>query len=495
MVNDSNPLLYQVNTRVCLEALSRHSGGPCTLDDIPDAHLDEVAKLGFDWVYLLGVWQTGAAGREVSRSQRDLRHEFETVLTDLKEEDICGSCFAVTSYTVSDTLGGNDSLDRLRARLHQRNLRLMLDFVPNHTARDHVWVEQHPDFYVQGTEADLEQQPHNYVRLDLPRGSQILAHGRDPYFPGWTDTLQLNYANPALEEAMLGELSQVADMCDGVRCDMAMLILPEVFERTWGTAASPFWPEATLKVREQHPSFTFMAEVYWDLEWQLQQQGFDYTYDKRLYDRLHAGEARPVRQHFLADSDYQHRSVRFLENHDEPRAASTFPPSVHQAAAVVTFFCPGMRFFHQGQLQGWQARIPTHLCRGPQEQDNPTLREFYHALLTCLRLPTVHNGDWQLVDCAPAWEGNWTWDCMIAFAWQGKDGQQLLITVNYAPNRSQCYVHLPFPDLSGRTVQLQDLMGPASYERNGDDLHAQGLYLDLPGWGHHVFELVRKHER
>ena len=131
------------------------------------------------------------------------------------------------------------------------------------------------------------------------------------------------------------------------------------------SAPIPSGREATAAVRAQAPGFLFLAEVYWDLEWTLQQQGFDYTYDKRLYDRLVHGEARPVREHLFAGLDYQDRLARFLENHDEPRAAATFPPDVHRAAAVVTFLTPGLRFFHQGQREGKRVRIPMHLGRGP----------------------------------------------------------------------------------------------------------------------------------
>ena len=117
-------------------------------------------------------------------------------------------------------------------------------------------------------------------------GPRILAHGRDPNYPGWPDTLQLDYANPLLQKSQIDELIAIAGKCDGVRCDMAMLVLPEVFQRTWGVDPAPFWPKATAAVRGAHSAFTFLAEVYWDLEWTLQQQGFDYCYDKRLYDRL-----------------------------------------------------------------------------------------------------------------------------------------------------------------------------------------------------------------
>ena len=434
------------------------------------------------------MWQTGLAGQRVSRANHEWRREFEETLPDLQEEDVTGSGFAITGYTVHAQLGGDAALARLRERLRRRGLRLMLDFVPNHTALDHPWVEQHPDYYVAGTEQDLTRAPQNYIRVVRSGGDLVLAHGRDPYFSGWPDTLQLNYGNPATQEAMLGELTRISVQCDGVRCDMAMLVLPEVFERTWGLVSPAFWPGATARVREQAPGFCFMAEVYWGLEWTLQQQGFDYTYDKRLYDRLREGRARPVREHFHAGLHYQDKLARFLENHDEPRAAAAFPPEVHEAAAVLTFLSPGLRFFHQGQLQGFRTRISPHLVRGRAEPTNWRLERFYERLLDVLRQPVVRDGDWQLLECMPAWDGNESWDGFIAFAWEESGNARLLVVVNYAPHPGQCYMRLPFTE--NGTWRLHDLLGDASYDRDGGDLHRRGLYLDVPAWQCHAFTLT-----
>jgi len=210
--------------------LARGLGRPATLDDIPDGELDQLAKLGFDWIWFLSVWQTGAAGQRVSRTNPEWRKEFQETLPDLREDDIPGSGFAITGYTVSQSLGGDAALARLHQRLRQHGLRLMLDFVPNHTALDHPWVAEHPEYYLRGTETDLIRTPKNYTWVKRQAGDLLLAHGRDPYFVGWPDTLQLNYGNPATQEAMIGELVRIAGQCDGVRCDMAMLVLPEVFE-------------------------------------------------------------------------------------------------------------------------------------------------------------------------------------------------------------------------------------------------------------------------
>jgi hypothetical protein len=459
------------------------------LDDVPDAELDRLAEKGFDWVWFLSVWRTGQAIRKVSRENQQWRQEFRETLPDLRETDIAGSGFAITGYEVPSNLGGAAALARLRQRLAKRGLRLMLDFVPNHLGLDHPWVESHPEYFVAGTEAALTRAPQDYVRVKRSRGDLILAHGRDPYFPGWPDTLQLDYSHPATQEAMMGELVTIAGQCDGVRCDMAMLVLPEVFERTWGCRTQPFWPNATQQVRERHPDFLFMAEVYWDLEWTLQQQGFDYAYDKRLYDRLREGHARPVREHFHAEIECQNKLARFLENHDEPRAAAAFPAEVHKAAAVITFLSPGLRFFHQGQLEGRIKRISPHLVRAPLEPTDKALQQFYDSLLAVLRQPQVRDGQWRLLECLPAWEGHSSADCFLAFAWDGVDGNRLLVTVNFAPNQSQCYVPLPYPELGGQDVQLKDLLTPAAYGRNGSNLLSPGLYLDLPPWGYHAFAM------
>ncbi len=481
------PALFQVNTRVRLSELAAELGRKATLDDVPDSELDRLAADGFALVWFLGVWQTGAAARSVSRSKPEWLAEYQRVLPDLREEHVCGSCFAVRDYRVHEEFGGDEALARLRGRLKRRGLRLVLDFVPNHMAPDHPWVTEHPDFFVSGTEEQLAAQPQNYRRVATGGGARVMAYGRDPYFDGWPDTLQLNYGNPALQEAMMGELGRIARQCDGVRCDMAMLVLPEVFERTWGIAASAFWPWATADVRASVPGFLFLAEVYWNLEWTLQQQGFDYTYDKRLYDRLEEGHARPVRDHLSAGLDFQDHLVRFLENHDEPRAAATFGPEEHQAAAILTFLTPGLRFLHQGQREGKRVRIPVHLACGPLEAPEPEIATFYASLLQCLKDPAFRDGDWQLLERRPAWDGNGTWDSFVCFSWTGPGERRRLVSVNYAEHPSQCYVSLPWRDLDERTWRLQDLMGPAVYDRPGSDLTRQGLYLDMPAWGRHVF--------
>jgi hypothetical protein len=486
----SFPSLYQVNTRVWLHRLAEGRGRPLTLEAVPDTELDGWAQAGFDWIWLLGVWTPSQVGAQLARLDPQVHEAAAALLPDLGEADVCGSCFSIAGYQVNPALGGQAALADFRRRLNARGLRLLLDFVPNHTAIDHPWLETHPEYFVEGSAEDLARSPHNYVRLPLGTTGRILAHGRDPNFPGWTDTLQLNYSQAGLQQAMVETLLDVADQCDGVRCDMAMLQLPEVFVRTWGMTCEPFWPRATRAVHTRHPGFVFLAEVYWDLETRMLDEGFDYAYDKRLYDRLRQQRAIPVCAHLRTDVATQTRLVRFLENHDEPRAASLFPPDTHQAAAVACFLAPGMRFFHQGQLEGWRQRVPVQLCRSRNEPDDAELDRFYRRLLDVLQAPILRRGQWRLLECHQAWHGNWTWENFLCYLWTRPGDEPMLVVVNYAGHASQCFVQLPLPELAGRDWRLVDQMGEAEYVRSGDDLVDRGLYLDLPAWGTHVFRAL-----
>ena len=497
------PTLYQIHARIWLEELGRAAGRCATLDEVPDRALDELAQLGFEWVWLMGVWQTGEEGRRISATNPDWQADYPRALPDFRPEDVCGSPFAIQQYAAHRDFGGDASLARFRARLAQRGIKLMLDFVPNHTAPDHVWVQSHPEFYIHGSAEDLAREPKSFTRLPSAVGSHIVAHGREPYFPAWVDTLQLNYRHAGLRQAMLAELAQISKKCDGVRCDMAMLLLPDVIDRVWHEKSrpidgsppvdSPFWPEAISAIKAVLPDFVFLAEVYWDLEWTLMQQGFDYTYDKRMYDRLRAQDPGAVRGHLWAAPDYQRRSVRFIENHDEPRAAEAFPPNVHQAAALLAMLVPGMRLLQDGQLDGRRQRTNPHLRRRAQEPVNPELQDFYRRLLEILRLPQLRNGEWRLLDWRPAWTGNPTCERFVTFWWDPADDaadslSPLLVVVNFGPTQGQCYVQWPTGG-GDRLLELRDLMQPLRYEREQADLLRYGLYIDLPPWGYHVFEV------
>jgi len=220
-----------------------------------------------------------------------------------------------------------------------------------------------------------------------------------------------------------------------------------------------------------------MAEAYWDLEWELQQQGFNYCYDKRLYDHLEHDSAESVRLHLCADLAYQGKLVRFIENHDEPRALSAFSPPKERAAAVTMATIPGARLFHEGQFEGRRVKLPVFLGRRPVEPVDPDLQAFYYTLLKVASLEGLWNS-WQLCD-RTGWPDNTSYRNLVAWCWRSA-GQHHLIVVNLSASGAQGLVLLPWDELKGRTWHMTDLFTEKEYERSSDEMCTQGLYVDLP---------------
>jgi hypothetical protein len=386
-------------------------------------------------------------------------------------------------------------LSILRQRLCKLGLRLILDFVPNHLARDHDWVKDQPECFVQGTLENLQNDPANYFTA---ANGRVFAHGRDPYFSGWTDTVQIDYRRLETRRIMSDLLSMIAERCDGVRCDMAMLVTRDVFLRTWGgefeASGIEFWPEAIAKVKARYPDFLMVAEVYWGLECQLLEMGFDYVYDKCLYDRLLNGHAGQINDCLRERSEYRNHLVRFIENHDEQRALTAFGTSqCSRAAATLALNLPGMRFFHEGQLDGYRLKLPVQLGRRHPEPVDAAMERFYRRMLLSLQPPILHEGQWRLLAPTAAWPENTSHKNFIAYQWtMGEEFR--VVVVNFSSQVAQCFVPVKIPALSGHMWYLRDLLGDAIYLRKGDDLLGQGLYLDMPAYGYHFFRFERKSE-
>lgn len=492
------PFFYQINTWVWLTTLSEKYGQPLTLKTVPDEALDEIASYHVDAVWLMGIWS-----RSLQAAQMALKyaHEYRPVLPDLTDEDIIGSAYAIWKYEVDPRLGGAEELAHLRGRLQARGLRLILDYVPNHVSLDHPWVYQHPEYLMQGTPKDLANRPSDfYVATDSIGHSRVIAHGRDPYFPGWSDTAQVNAFSPEYRKAALDTLMSIASQCDGVRCDMAMLLVNRIFAHTWqgyfnkkDVPKTEFWPNTIKQIKAAYPGFLFMAEVYWNMEFELQQQGFDFTYDKMLYDRLIGSPARDVRVHLIAAIEYQKRLVRFVENHDEPRAYAKFGAEKGRAAAVIVSTLPGATLLHDGQLRGRSAKLPVQIRRQPAESFDEKLFEFYMRLLTETRHPIYQNGKWRLFNPFPAWHGNHTYDNLAAFGWNQDQSDYRLVVVNLSNSQSQALINLsPWHGIGGHNWALDDRLNGHTYTRNGDSMVHPGLYIDLKPYEAHIFAFEPK---
>ena len=484
------PSVLEVNTWVWLSDLSERLGFTVDLSTVPQTEWDAIAAFGFDAVWFMGVWERSPAGIAIANGNQSLLDSFRRALPDFQLLDNVGSPYCIRRYVVDAHLGGPEGLAAARAQLSRRGLRLILDFVPNHVAPDHPWVSEHPEYFVTGTGSDIVNDPESWFQSE----SGVLARGRDPYFPAWPDVLQLNAFSPGLRQEAARTLLDIAAQSDGVRCDMAMLMMNPIFERTWaGRAGKPpdteYWIDVIAAVKRVRPAFLFAAEAYWDKEWELQQQGFDFCYDKRLYDRLEHDNAETVRLHLCADLSYQEKLVRFIENHDEPRAAATFSPAKHRAAAVTVFTLPGARLFHQGQFEGRTTRLPVFLGRAPKEHADEDLRAFYAKLLQTIDSPVFHDGQWSLCE-RTGWPDNPSFQNVVAWSWV--NGQERYVTVvNLSDSTAQALVRVPWRDMPGERLRLVDVLSDTVCDRDADTMAGPGLYIELGPWMYHFFHCQR----
>lgn len=486
------PFVYELNTWLWLDSLSRIHNRPITLENIPDSVLDELSSYHVDAIWLMGIWHHSPAGRNSALKYAD---QYKYALSDLVSNDIVGSPYAVGSYQPDEHFGGRHGLATFRENLRARGMKLLLDFVPNHVATDHAWVRVHPDYMVMGTPKDLERRPDDFFATQDITGKHIVvAHGKDPYFPGWIDTAQVNAYSPGLRKASLQTLLDIASQCDGVRCDMAMLMLNEVFGHTWRGCVdkapkTEYWADIIPHVKAQYPDFLFMAEVYWDMEARLQTLGFDYCYDKRLYDRLRDNKIAEVRTHMIAAIGFQNRLVRFIENHDEHRAAESFGIDRQYPAAVVACTLPGATLLHEGQFIGRRIKLPVQIGRQPQERPNADLKSFYLKLLAETRANIYHEGEWMGFNVAAGKE-NGTHNNLLSYGWrQGNDYR--LIVVNLSDAQSQGHVQLGgWPEVGGCNWILNDVLSGDHYPRQGNGMTGLGLYVDLRPYQSHLFSFT-----
>lgn len=471
----ASPVIYEIDVWPWLNELSRECGREVRLEGVPDAEWDKIASYGFDAVWLMGVWERSPAGARIAREHPDLQASYRDALPDFKPEDIVGSPYAVHRYVVDAHLGGPDGLKAAREQLLRRNLRLILDFVPNHVAIDHPWTREHPEYFIHD-------------------GDGSIANGRDPYFPAWTDTAQINVFQRCARSALIETLAGIAEQCDGVRCDMSMLLLNDVFRKTWGERAGAaiegeFWTEAVAELRRRHSGFVLIGEVYWGLDAEMQQLGFNYCYDKLLYDRMRYGDADAIRNLLERDVSYQRKLLRFLENHDEARAAAAFGGEKERAAAVVMSTIPGAKLLHEGQFEGRQVKAPVQLGRRREEPVNEDLQRFHKLLMAARRDGAIRDGEWKLLDTT-GWPDNQSHRNLLAWSRTSPE-ERVLVVVNYAGTASQGRVRVPWNDLRGASWPLADPLTGDVFVRAGDEMAEAGLFVDLGAWGSHWLRMER----
>jgi len=486
----NRPKIIEINTWPWLTNLSDKFGYEIKLNDIPLELIDHELSI-FDVVWLMGVWERSPRGREIAMNHEGLQGEYKKVLRYYDSQDVVGSPYSVYYYHVSSYLGGSDALKKFREELSARNLLLILDYIPNHVAIDHLWTLEKSDVFIKGTIEDLMTKPYDFFSV----GNKVYAHGRDPNFSSWTDTVQINAFSSEARSKAINTLLSIAQQCDGVRCDMAMLMTNDVFSKTWGEKAGKpsdkeFWEEIILAVKNRYPDFKFIAEVYWGMERDLIHQGFDYCYDKKLYECLLSFNVQRVRDHLKLDSDYQNKLLRFIENHDEPRAITTFGSEASKAAFIIASTIPGARLVFEGQTHGFKTKIPVQLGRGAIEEDDVNILEFYDKILRIIPGREFDEAKWLVCDIKPVDINDNSYNNLISYQWLLGD-TRLVIVINYSSNSSKAHIIIDEINYGQSYWRFTDLITEQEYNYKGTNLNENGLYIELNGWKSHIFRVEK----
>lgn len=486
-----NPRLLELNARVWI----KRCGSDVTLGSIPDKQFQLWKEMGIDLIWLMGVWKTNTEAVKEFCFEPELITNYNSSLKDWHNEDVIGSPYAIDSYEINPVLGTKDDLLNFKKRLNDNGIRLILDFVCNHLSAKSSLIWTNKEIFLPADEYIFKNDPITFYPSPA-NDKEFLAHGRDPLFPPWKDTAQINFYSKEARKFLTNVLIDLTQVCDGVRCDMAMLPLNNIFYNTWigvlkkygyEKPEKEFWDEAILEVKKIRSDFIFIAETYWDLEWQLQNLGFDFTYDKRLTDRLASGDVRSIKDHLHADLPYQQKSVRFLENHDEDRALTKFGRERSLAAAVIISTIPGIAFYFDGQCDGKKIKLPLQLGREPEEKQDEKIKEYYRNIFRITKNEIFKNGTWTFLETLPVNDTDSSYENLLAWEWK-LNGDQRIVVVNYSQSSARC--RLKFSVSSDYDdIVLSDLLNNVSYKRSVKEIKEKGLFVELKAFNSHIFSL------
>lgn len=483
------PRILEINTRIWIKRFGKNK----KLSDIPDDQLDHWRNLGLDFIWLMGVWKINDDAVKEFCFEPNLISEYNEALKDWKDEDVIGSPYSIDRYQINPVLGNPDDLIKFKKRLNRKGMKLILDFVSNHFSAKSSLIWTNKEIFLPADEFLFNNDPYTFYKSPANE-KEYLAHGRDPLFPPWKDTVQINFYSEQAREFLKQILIDLTNICDGVRCDMAMLPLNNVFYNTWvgvikkygfERPEKEFWEEAIAAVKGKRKDFVFIAETYWDLEWQLQNLGFDFTYDKKLTDRLEGGNVFAIKDHLKAEMDYQQKSVRFLENHDEKRAILKFGREKSLAAAVVISTITGMIFYFDGQCEGKRIKLPLQLGREPEEKLDEKVKEFYRKLFDITKTKVFKDGNWKLLETLPVGENDNTYENLIAWQWH-YNKQVRIVVVNYNNITSRCRLKFNL-NVNSDDFTLTDLLNNVKYKRSKKEILEKGLFVELKSYNSHIF--------
>ena len=475
-----HPILYEISTRPWLYELSKKYQKPITkLRDIPLEEFDNLKENGIDIIWMMGMWKLGKYGLEF-----DLKLDYSKVFPNWKKEDVIGSPYAVVKYVCNPEIGTNEDLIWLREQINSRDMKLMLDFVPNHSAIDAPAAKLNPQLYIRAPAG--KKNPNRYTDSGF-------AFGSYPFHPPWKDVIQFNYWEKETRNMMKNNLMTVLSYADGVRCDVASLLLNDIIEIAWKEEldywgyhrpSTEFWEYAFAEVKSKYPNAILLAEVYGDKEIEaLYKLGFHYCYNKDLLIRL-MGSTLELKKYLKnkTENNWGHLA-NFVENHDEDRIVYNMGNvKKAMAAGTIASTVGGMIFINHGQWSGYKNKLEVHLRKGEDEDENNEVKNYYQKLIQIIQDPAFTGSNYYFINDIKGDKK----DDFIAYLREEGDSHYLVV-VNYS-NSYGC-ANVPIYNMNDNVdVSLYEVFNDEEYIRNGSDIRNKGLIVCLNPWETQIFK-------
>lgn len=410
-------VLIAKSTHVWLFQLSQKYARPVKqLDQIPAEELDLLAAQGFTALWLIGLWERSPASRKIKQW--------------MGNHEALASAYSLYDYQISNDLGGEKALKRLKIRLAKRGIRLAADMVPNHTGIYSRWMQEHPEYFL-----SLDHSPYpgyNFNCENLSEDSSItiqiedsywnhsdaavvfkyinhthnyskyIYHGNDGTSTPWNDTAQLDYSKPEVREAVIQKIIEVAKMFPVIRFDAAMTLTNRHIQRLWfpkpgSGGAIPsrsqhalsneefknrfpneFWRELVDRIAEEVPDTLLLAEAFWLMEgYFVRTLGMHRVYNSAFMNMLSKEENKKYKKLITETLDFNpeilKRYVNYMNNPDEETAVAQFGKGdKYFGVSLMMITMPGLPMWGHGQTEGFTEKYGMEYARSYYDE-NPDL--------------------------------------------------------------------------------------------------------------------------
>lgn len=416
------PKMKLVNTRVFLTKMEKKYGHEVRLTELPEEEWDVLLNGDFEYVYLMGIYKPSKRAHEIALQYQS---QYRSALTDMTEEDVVASPFAISEYEPSQriALDWQDFDEHVRDRLNRRKVKVVLDWILYDMADDSPLVIQRPDLFIQASDERVLSLPDKSIQfediIDSQGAHHNVAHAGGPGEMPWIDKVQLDLSQKEALDYKLEQIIELSKHCDALRIDMAKLGFPWVIEEKWKWLYSreaieeikrnPPWNYILAGLLNQKPHYETIGELYDDNEiYAAFEAGFSASYDEKtllLFRDVARRKKRAIDMipHLRWLTEFtDHQLVEYSENHDTVRVKKSLGKEASIVLAAINCATPRtIHMIQEGQEEGCEVQLPMQLKRSPDEVPDKELQAIYQRLYRIRNSIVFQQGTHHIIEPIP----------------------------------------------------------------------------------------------